>query len=439
MTEPAKNVETLTPAHSSSQPRRRWFKYLAIGLSLGLLLAVGLWISSVEKSLRRGRILIAQLREVEAEKELERYLLLHPRDPEAILLWAQAVITGDSRTPTDAANLALTRLADIPDDSPQGAEARMREGRLALLILHQPDRAEKLLNRSAALNPDLADTQYLLWKLLDMTERFYFSASFFWKVYEQTPDESKPERLREWCLSQFSPSSASAEFDRRMGFLGPDQPVNDLTTTIRLQEFMAREPESPMVRAALASWLTRERERDEALRVLTQKPVPEDVFENPHYVSAIVIVLMELGRLDEAQDCFKRWPPPLEGFLYWRAAGRISEIIDRDDAAAIEAYDKALSIWPGPVDWTIMHRKAQCLSRLGQRDAAEEVRVEEKRIEFLMEIDIQRSLRLAIVDLTNQDSLQQMVDFYQAIHCEQESNCWRDAIDRLRQSPAAVY
>ena len=438
MTEPEHSVGIETPNRSPG-PRHRSFRFLSIGLVLGLLLATAWWVSSVERSFRKGKLLLRQLREVEAEKELEQYLLLHPRNPEAILLWAEAVLTGDSRTPKDAAQLALSRLADIPDESPLGGEARMREGRLALLILHQPDRAESLLRRSAALDPDLADTHYLLWKLLDLTERFHDSAPHFWKLYELTPDASKPERLREWYISQFSPISANAELDRRMGFLGQDQAADNQTTLTRLKEFMAQEPQSPMICAALASWLIDVLERDEALLLLTRDGLSAEAFQNPHYVAAMVKVLMELGRLDEARDHFERWPEPLEGFVYWRTAGRLFEVADRNDKAAVEAYDKALSVWPGPADWSMMHRKAQCLNRLGIRDAAETVRVEAKRIELLMETEVHRTLRLALLDLRNPSSLRQMVEFYQAIRCELETKCWQNALDRLPHNSGAVY
>jgi len=438
MTEPVTIVSTETPNRSPG-PRRRWFRFLSCGLLLGLLLATAWWVSSVERSFSKGKLLLRQLREVEAEKELEKYLLLHARNPQAILLWAEAVLMGDSRSPVDAAKLALSRLADIPDKSPLSGEARMREGRLALLILNQPDRAESLLSHSAALDPDLADTHYLLWKLLDLTERFHDSGPHFWKLYELTPDASKPERLREWYISQFSPISANAELDRRMGFLRPDQAADNQTTLIRLKEFMWQEPQSPMVCAALASWLIDANERDDALLQLTRNGLSSEAFQNPHYVAAMVKVLIELGRLDEAKASFVRWPQPLEGFLYWQTAGRFFEVVDRNDKAAVEAYDKALSVWPGPADWSIMHRKAQCLNRLGNREAAETVRVEAKRIELLMETEVHRTLRLAVLDLRNPNSLRQMVEFYQAIHCTREAKCWQNAFDRLPQNSATLY
>lgn len=426
---------------SAQAPTVRPTRWRGILLPVCLILVgggvwAGIEIWNAERAFNRGRLLLRQDRDVEAERELERYLRWHPHNPKAILLWAEAVIKGDSRTPRDAAELAISGLKKIPDTSPLGAEARMREGRLAFLILQQPGRAEALLLRSAELRHDLLDTHYLLWKLLDMTERFHYSEAHFWNIYELTPQGNKAERLREWYLSQFSPGSANADLDRHMGFLASGESASEATENLRLSQFLANEPESSMVVAAYARWLLHARERDQAADLLKNFPAFDTALGDPYFVSVLVDLMIDLGRLDDARLYFDRWPLPRDGFLYWQTAGRVFEIVERNDKSAVDAYDRALAIWPGPAEWSVMHRRAQCLSRLGDRLNAELGRQESKRIELLMDTDVHKKLRLALVDLKSVDTMKQMVSFYTALHRSQEAKCWQSELDRLISLPA---
>lgn len=427
------------PGKSTVVSSRRWLLFFpTIGL-VGLSVWAAVEMIGIERALARGRTHLRHLRAEEAERELNRYLWLHPRSPEAILLWAEAVISGDLRSPEEAAELAIGRMQEIPDGSPVAAEARMKEGRIALLILHQPDRAEKLLMRSAELDPELVDTHYLLWKLFDLTERFYYSEPHFWNLYNLSADAVKAERLRDWYLSQFSPGTSNTELDRRMGFLLPGEQHGDQIDEARLDEFLTNEPDAPMVVAAKARLLLHLRERDEAIRLLMGISDDQDALSNPFYVAALVTGLLDLGRLDEARSYFEKWPQPHAGFLYWSVAGRVFEVVDRDNMAAVNACNEALAIWPGPVEWSIMHRKAQCLARLGDRTGADTMLKEAKRIELLMEPEVHKKLLLAMEDLSSRQSLLQMVEFYQAINRQREAECWKDVIDRLPPPQFKVY
>ncbi len=429
----------IEPRPTQSSPWRLPIFLLVIAGLLGLVVWAALQFSRAGEALSRGKTLLRQRREPEAEREFDKYLWLYPRDPEAILLWAEAVITSDRRDPQEAARLVNGRLNDIPDTSPFGAEARMREGRLALLILHQPDRAEKLLTRSVELNSELADTHYLLWKLLDMTERFHYSEEHFWKTYELSPEELKSERLRDWYLSQFSPGTANSELDRRMGFLPAGKLPGDDISMERLNAFLANEPQAAMVVTAKARLLMHLREHEEALRLLLEISESNEALCDPQYLSALVTVLIDLGRTDEVRKYFETWPQSAGGFIYWHTAGLVFDVVDRDDTSAVKAYDSALSVWPGPAEWSIMHRKAQCLARLGDRTGADAVRDEARRIELLMETEVHQKLRLAMADLTNPEALQQMVRFYLSLRREREAKCWQDAIDRLPLQTGKVY
>ena len=296
-----------------------------------------------------------------------------------------------------------------------------------------------MLLRSAELDPELLDTHYLLWNVFDMTERFYYSEPHFWKTYDLSPNGHQAARLREWYLSQFSPGAFSLELDRRMGFLMPEELPGNHVDFVRLNTFLSNEADSPMVVAAKARFLIHLHKRDEAVGLLTGFSANEEALGNPYFLSALVTVLIDLGRLDEARRYFARWPQPGTGFLYWSVASRIFEVADRDDRSAVNACDAALSIWPGPVEWSIMHRKAQCLARLGDRSTADAMRKEAKRIELLMEPEVHQKLLLALTDLSSRESLLQMVRFYQSINRQREAECWQEVIDRLPSPPNKVY
>lgn len=412
--------------------RRRWWVTAIGSVCIGLTVWLAAELIHLEGSISRAAVLLKQRRDIEAERELEKYLRFHNTNPQANLMWAQAVVSGNSRSPRKAAELAVQRLRLIPDNSEFGGEARMREGRLALLILHQPTLAENLLARSTELNPKLLDSHYLLWKLFDMTERFQMSEPYFWNCFDLTPELQKPERLREWYVSQFSPGAANADLDRYMGFLEANDLPGDETDIRRLEEFYSSEPDSPMVVAAMGQWYFRNHQRTEALSVLKGIQRDKESTQSPFYLATIIAVLLDLGKMEEARSFFLLWPGNDRGHLYWSTSGRMFDLVDRDDNAAADAYDKAIALWPGPVEWPTMHRKSQCLSRLGRKEAAEATRTEARRIELLMEAEVHQRLRNAMVNLDSPETAQQMIDFYDAIHREREANCWREVLQRLR-------
>jgi hypothetical protein len=347
-----------------------------------------------------------------------------------ILLWAQAVISGRNRTPQQAAELALTRLQQIPDSSPLAAEARMREGRLGLLVLQKPEFAEARLRKSLELGPPTLDACYLLWKLCDLTERVAEAEPWFWAAYELTPEEQQPERLREWYTSQFSPQAANAELDRLLGFLEPNRFSDDAVTLARLAAFRSHEPESFLTAAAEAHFMIHLRDRDPAIDLLLRHWQRPEANTNDFLMSTLVDVLLETGRLDEAQVIFERWTPS-EGFQWLRTAGRMQQIVYQQDSEALELFERARPIWPGPIDWSLLHYEAQSLARLGRRSESESARARAKEIELLMELDVHRELRQALLDLRRPQNLQKIQDFYQKIGRDREANEWNRHRTRL--------
>ncbi len=411
--------------------QRRFLLWLLPGCVLAAWL---LWLrfeESTAATLREsGRRHLRERRDELAESAFERCLQRTPNDAELILLWAQAVISGRNRTPQQAAELALTRLQQISDSSPLAAEARMREGRLGLLVLQKPEFAEARLRKSLELGPPTLDACYLLWKLCDLTERVAEAEPWFWAAYELTPEEQQPERLREWYTSQFSPQAANAELDRLLGFLEPNRFSDDAVTLARLAAFRSHEPESFLTAAAEAHFMIHLRDRDPAIDLLLRHWQRPGANTNDFLMSTLVDVLLETGRLDEAQVIFERWTPS-EGFQWLRTAGRVQQIVYQQDSEALELFERARPIWPGPIDWSLLHYEAQSLARLGRRSESESARARAKEIELLMELDVHRELRQALLDLRRPQNLQKIQDFYQKIGRDREANEWNRHRTRL--------
>ncbi len=421
---------TLNSTDTRPRPRRLWAN-IALLVLTGLSVWLGVAYYDAGQSLQRGKRFLRQMRNVEAEAEFQRFIRWHHSHAEARLLLAEAVVKGDRRQPQDAAEIALDLLQGIPDSSPLAAEARMRQARLALFILQRPTIAEELLLKSVRLNAQLLDSHFLLWKLCDLTERFQHAEAHFWNVYRLTEESAKAERLREWYTSQFSPGAATAELDRRMGFLQAGEVPNDFVSRNRLSAFMKNESDSAVVVAANARALLDSRERDAAVELLLGVENLDSAIQNHFFLFTLIEAMLELGRLEEAKSFFGKWRTSRDGYFFWRTAGRIAEIAERNDKPAVEAYDKALNIWPGPAEWTLMHRRAQCLARLGDREEAEKGRQESKRIERLMETEIHNKLRLALVDLKDPGTLKMMVEFYRSLNRARESTCWQTELERL--------
>lgn len=412
-----------------NQPPRR--RRLLLTVLTMVIVAIGAWgyiqwtKKSAVASLANGRQYLKERRAELAEKAIGEYLAVYPDDVEAILNWAEAVIDGKSRLPQDAARVACEALSRIPDSSPFAAEARMREGRLTLFVLLQPERAEKLLMHSRTLNPDSMDVHFLLWKLFDLTERFQFAEEHFWNTYDRSPDSIKTERLVEWYLSQFSTNSGNATIDRLLGFLPADQQTSDTVVAARLDGFLASEPDSTLNLTAKAAFLLHLRDREAAGKLLDQAEQREDAASNPFFLATRISHFLDLGKLREAKDLFDRWNAPNEGYLYLKTLGRIQQLVLRQDKEAVESFEQATKIWPGPMDWSILHFQAQSMARLGNRTGAEQTRARAKEIELLMELDVHRRLRMAIQDLKRPESFVAFEEFYLKLGSERDAAAWQ--------------
>ena len=374
----------------------------------------------------------------QAREKLESYLWLHPSDGRARLLMAEAFVRDESMPADESASLAIECLAQIGDDSPQAAEGRFREGGFCFLVLQKPGRGEQLLRRSIELGEGLR-ARHLLWTLLCFSGRADQTEELFWQVYEESPEEERPFRLREWYLTQFSPVEAHEFLDRQMAILAPHEEPTRTTESRRYLRFREREPESPLGHAALAQWCQEERDPEFAVQLLeaAAKAIPE-ADSDPFFLSVSIAAHLDLGQFDKAQDCFQRWPEDSRGHAYWKWRAAILDDVQHQHAKALDAYDRAIALWPGAIDWQLHYRQSVCLAQLRRLAEAEAAKERVARIKTQMAPEVHDRLRAALRSLENPQQLTEVAQFYRQLGRDREADCWEAIIERLRSQVAKV-
>ena len=399
-------------------------------LILLVLSVVGAWLGWEVIRAQRGRSAAAQAIRHEAwpraRSELFRYLRLHPSDAQSRLMLAETFVRDDSINGDQSAEMALDQLQRIPDTSPLGAKARTQEGRLRFLILNQPIRGEKLLRRALELDPESFDANYLLWKLLDVTGRMYLAEPFFWKAYEHCPIAERPERMREWYQTEFSPAAGAASLDQKMGFVDPKDDSHLVREFRRLQRFRLAEPDSAVAAAALSRLFLRRGIRIKAQEFLESARSVAGAFDDPYYVATWIGLWMELGEFERAEELFARWPGDRSGYEYWKWEGINCDEVRHDDRGAVAAFEKAGAVWPGALDWQLLFRKAHCLVRMKADRQAEQTRAQALSIERMMEPEIQRAVRLALQHIDDPEQIAVVVDFYRKLGRPREAEIWEN-------------
>ncbi|MFQ5733774.1 MAG: hypothetical protein ACE5KM_17695 [Planctomycetaceae bacterium] len=404
---------------------------IALGGASFVLIRAHRGLSAAKESIRRRHW-------PRARQQLERYLWLHPHDSQARILMAEALVRDDDLTVEDGVLPAIDQLQQVTDSSPQLAEARMREGRLRFLILHQPGAAEKLFRQAVAADPDSVDAHLLLWKLLDMTGRQAMSGPSFWRVYDLTPERFRGMRLREWYLSEFHPGTANSAFDEMMGFAAKGSASGEGSVFKRLLEFREQDPKSALTHAALAEWFRLRGDPGHALFLLRQAPKSGAVRKDPFFVATFVEVLIDLGEFDQAKTIMKSWPKPHSGYSFWRCRGIVKDEVLKDARAALSDYSKALATPMGKTDWPLMVRKAHCLVLVHRKPDAAELRKQAKDVEKLMEKDVHQRLRRTLTQLQRPERLLEMAEFYRKLGRIREAEAWQRHVRFLKEQPPSV-
>ena len=404
--------------------RNRWSRIAVCILLLTLLAWCGLrwWV---------GRLLIraeerTAAREWSAARDsLRSYLQYSPRDSKALLMLAEAYIRDNRLNGSDKVNAALEQLARIPDSDHRAAEARLQEGRLYLLLLIQPGRAERAFLKAAHLDPTRTETQFLLWKLYDLTNRWDLAEPYVWQLHEQLPPREKAIRLRDWYLSEFSPGTANLELERRLGLLAESEFPDEKSEHRRLEAFVVMEPDWPTGHAILARWIYRQGNLEQAGHELGLAEQLPGGAQEPLVIATRVAICLELGEFDRALQAFHGWPAPHEGYEYWKTAGLIADQVTRDFPQARDYYFQAIQTTAGKSDWLTQHRLVQCLTRLGETDQAAKLRLHSKEVELLMENTAQIQIRRALSNVLSPDTIGRMVNLYQHLGREREVLAWK--------------
>ena len=365
-----------------------------------------------------------------ARLELEEYLQfpLFSSDGDAQLLLVEALIHDESLTHEDAVKEALTQLRNIPSEAPQGAQARAKEGKLYLMMVHKLGLAESALREAIKLNPKDEESHFLLWKLLELTGRADWSEEIFWRVYELTHPDRRPVRLRQWYMTQFFAPTANLMLERQMGLLGTEEVPSSDNEYERFDYFRKVEPTWPVAHAALAKWFLDETDPNFAKRMLDEaaEKLGDKRFEDPFFVATLIRCLTDLGQYDEAREAFKRWPTAQKGYDYFKWQAVLLSELDDDDEQAANLFEQALASWPGPVDWQTRHRKKTCLQKLQKHQEAQKELEKAKQIEKLMEREQHSQVRDALANLGTRDCYNIMVKFYTDLGMQREAKAWQD-------------
>ena len=411
----------------------RLLRRLLLALAaIGLLAAVGFgWYVYTGRS--RAESLIGHELWRDARGELHRYLKLRPGDDGARLMLAEAYYRDESLPGEEAVEAAMSELESVPDDSEQAALARSQQARIELLLRHRPWRAEKLLEQSLSLDPELVDANYLMWKLYDLTGRSQLAEKWFWKVHNSAERGlPRAQRLREWFMSQFFPATANPALEILMGL--PPDPESPLQGEARrFLRFRDAEPDRPIGHAALARAFQADGDLKFAMKLLDEgKPKITENANHPFFLATEINVALGLGDFPKVEKTLAAWPEPREGHEYLYCKALVAHQIRGEYAEAVDAYRALLKEWPGPVEWRIQNRLAECLARLKKGDEAAAVRRRAKEIENLMNDELLGKLRDALGHLDDPERVRELADFYRKIERFREADAWDSHADWVK-------
>lgn len=410
---------------------RRW-QWLTAALVLATA-ALGGAAWYVHGGKERGERLIEYQLWPRARQQLHWYVRLHPADYEARLRLAEAYYRDESLKGEQAAAGAMQQLGAIPDDAPQGAQARTQQGRVELFLRHRPSRARDWFHRALALDPHLVEANFLMWKLHELIGQSESAEPYFWPVFEQT-EEGMPraERLREWYMTQFYPTTANPALEAMMGL--PPDPDNPLRGEARrCLRFREAEPDRPIGHTGLARAFQQDGDKKFAKQLLDiGAKAMKEKDADPAYLATLISVTHSLGEYRQAEAAFQRWPEPHEGFEYWRSQALILHEIRGEYAKAAEAYEKALAVWPGQVSWRVINRYADCLTRLRRTKEAAAARQKATDVINEMTEEQLRELRNALAVLDDPHQVMTVAAFYRRIDRPREAEAWESHVRWLQ-------
>jgi len=359
---------------------------------------------------------------------LDYYLILHPGDDRAHVLYAESLMKDLEGTDRNTAvTRALEHLGRVPDDAKLGAVARMEEGKIQFLGLEHPARAERAFRRALEIDPELTAAHQFLWVMYDQTGRSDLAEPFFRAAYEKTKGADRVYLLRDWCLTQFFPGALGSSLDQPItdAASDPKETSAPRRLALRLIRFRNAEPDAPLGYAALARWFHATKDLEFAIKTLDDglgKMKGEE--QDPFFLHTLIGIQVALGQFQEAEKAFERWPEPHEGYEYWLSRAKISHEVRNEFPEAAECYEKALATWPGPIDWLTRTRKAECLQRLGDDQHAAEERQTANQIKELLSDEAKARLWESLGLLDDPLRVYEIKNLYRKLGCAFEAEGW---------------
>lgn len=350
-----------------------------LGVGGGLVVAIGLLFWTAHRSLSAGRALLARGQGQAAARELTYYLRFHPRDPQGWMLLAQAQANQDDL------DGCLHSLRQIPADTPQGPEARLRIGE-ALQEVSRVREAEPSLKESIELcrqrgnNSLKLAAQSALLNVCLLEERWEEAEELLWDMYRTWPPLEENARPLLVAL-------LGLKFNRTPPEVGAS----------RLEKIVKQDPDDDLARRMLGKYYVQLGRSGEGKTLIKEcvSRHPEDVTTRTLWIWC----LYELGDPEAATEALRPlsdgWQDRVELWTYRARAhsdlGQWNEAIECcRQALARDAFDRQAHF-----------QLARSLRRIGQieesqkhNQTADALRhAEEKRLELFEDVTVARRSR----------------------------------------------
>lgn len=392
----------------------------AMGLVVLLVAAIAatLWYQSAP-DLDEARKLLGRGDNEAAREVLEDYVSFYPEDYEALAMLAESMINDPQYNSTVRGAKEIDAVLEkIPDSAAQATKARLQQASLALNVLHEIQKAERMTKRALKIDPNHGEANRTMWIILQLTRRFAHAEKYYDRAYEAANDTERVGILQNWYLSQFRPFTLSVGYDRGLDIKpGPNSEAQ------RYGSFLKMEPNAAAPRAAGAALFLEAGQVDEALKLLDDESVePYDM--DASFLGMLVEALITVGRPEEAAEALDEWAGETESYLYHRAAAMVAEEVEEDYDKALTHYEAAMAQWPATVDARTRSQYASCLRKAKQPEkAAEQEKIVEESTRFTDQ-KIHGQLHLAMRSLPDPEAVKKFADFYRLLGREQDAKRW---------------
>lgn len=414
-------LETIC-SNDDASAQVRW-RIVAGVILLPVLIGIW-WFYSISQDVQRARAAVSRGAWEQAVRYLTNYLWWNPHDTDARLLIAEAYIKSEESGITDRVEKALFHLRQISDQSESAEIARRQEARLCLFLLKKPAAAETALQQSLRLREDSAESNLLMWQLLDLTGRHVLSDSYFWRAFELSSQSQRPQLLKSWFLSEFYPDQLYQALFQQMGIAASGNIPAPVSLLVHFRE---SEPRAAVPHAALADYYKNLGNLKGAMDLLGECPDSSAAMHDAFFVSVLFEALIDLGESEKAKECFHDFPQPHSGYLFRKCEGLYYDDVERNPKAAEVSMRYALETGPGKFDWGLMNRLSVVLTKNGQSD---EAKLWQARVDMLtrevLTVENTSRLRNLLQAPPTLETAENLADFYEKLGLRREVSAWND-------------